>query len=205
MEIEEYVRLAKPGEIVLVEYSSLSPYPEIFYKIGEGRWERLVVTDFLDSGLHVIRWLKFSGKEIPTEKIKRIKVGGSSRWGKIILDMDPYKDPVVLMINFFKTLVSTYKEVPGAIAVTLNHEKLLARYDYDPYLLNEVLAVPTTLIGNPLRTAFVFMNYELTEKRYLALFEEIATRVLRVEDDGTVKVLKSINLEEEGLEMKVVK
>ncbi|ASJ16274.1 hypothetical protein A3L04_03885 [Thermococcus chitonophagus] len=204
MNIGEYLKGIKPGEIVLVEHSSLSPYPEVLYEICKDRWDKVILTDFLDSGVHVLRHLKYSGKNIPIDKIKRIKVGGYSKWGRVILDMDPYKDPVVLMINFFKTLVATYKEVDKAIAIVLNHEKLLARYEYDPYLLNEVLAVPTTLIGNPLRTAFVFMNYELTEKRYLALFEEIATRIIRVDDSGIAKVVKSIDLSEEGRELKVI-
>ncbi|MFA4639405.1 DUF257 family protein [Pyrococcus kukulkanii] len=204
MEIGEYLRKAKPGEIVLIEYSSLSPYPEVLYEIGKDRWNKVILTDFLDSGIHVLRYLKYSGKDIPLDEIKRIKVGGSSKWGRIILDMDPYKDPVVLMINFFKTLVAKYKEINGVIAIVLNHEKLLARYEYDPYFLNEVLAVPTTLIGNPLRTAFVFMNYELTEKRYLALFEEIATRIIKIDNSGIAKVAKSIDLSEEGREFKVI-
>ncbi|AFK23188.1 DUF257 family protein [Pyrococcus sp. ST04] len=201
MNISEILNSINPGEIVLIEHTSLSPYPIVFSEVLKNSKNTLII-DFLDSSLYVIRWLKFAGYEIP-EKLKRIKIGGTSKWGNVIAEIDPYKDPLVLVTKFITEIMKVYKENPNTTTIVLNHEKLLGLYNYDQYLVLEVLSIPTSLIGNPLRRAFVFMNYELTEPKYLALFEEVATRVIRIGNKGEVKIIKSIRPEEEDIVFKL--
>lgn len=82
MKFGEYLETLRPGESVLVEHTSISPYPVLFYEIGKNSgWDNILVIDIIDSALPVLRWLKFAGLDVPEKSIARIKAGGTSEWG----------------------------------------------------------------------------------------------------------------------------
>ncbi|QDA30492.1 hypothetical protein FH039_01115 [Thermococcus indicus] len=200
MNLKEYMREIKPGETVLIEHTSVSPYPVLLHAIGDVHgWERILVVDVIDSFLPVLRWLRLAGAEIP--RLKRVKAGGTSNWGEIIFEVNPHNDPAIFLSRFVRGIRDYYKRNPGTITVVMNPERLIPLQDNSPRFILNLADLASTFLGNTSRKTFYFVNRELSEERYLALLEEAFTRVVAVDNDGTVRVRKSPNLDEENAEL----
>ncbi|WP_054839546.1 DUF257 family protein [Thermococcus sp. JCM 11816] len=201
MKFGEYLETLRPGESVLVEHTSISPYPVLFYEIGKNSgWDNILVIDIIDSALPVLRWLKFAGLDVPEKSIARIKAGGTSEWGgRIVIDVDPHKDPGIFMSKFLSNLLSYYRANKNVTTIIMNPpERIIPPLqDNRPSFVLYLANAAAGFLGNPHRKTFYFVNYELAHKGYLALLEEAFTRVLRMEG-SSVRILKSLNLDEEG-------
>jgi hypothetical protein len=195
----DYIGTINAGESILIEHTSTSPYPLLFYEIGRSRgWENILVVDLLDSALSVLRWLKFAGFDVPVDKLKRIKAGGTSEWGNKIAEVDPHKDPGIFMSRFLRVLLDYYKTHKNVTTVILNPEKLVPLQENRASFVLYISLIRSELLGNPSRVLFDFSNFELANRGYLALLEEISTRVFRIEEKGKLTLLKSIDPGEDG-------
>lgn len=200
MRFSEYLRLIKPGEIVLLEHTSLSPYHFMLHAIGETYgWESVLVVDVIDSIIPVVRWAMLSGREIPAD-VKRIKVGGVSDFGNVILEIDPHKDPGIFMTRFSRYLRELYSSSSGGrplVTVIMNPERVIPMQNNDPRFILSLTGLAVTFLGNPIRRAFYFVNSDMAYPRYVFLLEELSTRVIRIDDSGKISVVKSPVVEEE--------
>jgi hypothetical protein len=195
----DYIESINAGESILIEHTSTSPYPLLFYEIGRSRgWENILIVDLLDSALPIFRWLKFAGLDVPVDQLKRIKAGGTSEWGNKIAEVDPHKDPGIFMNRFLKVLLDYYKTHENVTTIILNPERLVPLHENRASFVLYVSLIRSELLGNPSRVLFDFSNFELANKGYLALLEEIATRVFRIEERGKLTLVKSIDPEEDG-------
>ena len=204
MKFSEYVLGVKAGENVLIEHTSLSAYPVLFYLIGRAYgWERLILVDVIDSSLPILRWARHAGVELPSGLV-RIKAGGTSEWGRVILELDPHRDPGIFLTKFESFVKNYYEEHSREemVTVIMNSERLVQIQNNRRGFILTLTNFATSFIGNPRRRSFHFVNVDLTDGRYVALLEEAFTRVIRI-DDRTPKVLKSPNSGEEGKELKL--
>ncbi|WP_167909982.1 DUF257 family protein [Thermococcus sp. Bubb.Bath] len=199
MKFRDYIGGINAGESILVEHTSTSPYPLLFYEIGRSRgWENLLIIDLLDSALPILRWLKFAGLDVSLDKLDRIKAGGTSEWGNKIAEVDPHKDPGIFMNRFLKVLVDYYKTHKNVTTIIVNPERLVPLHENRASFVLYVSLIRSELLGNPSRVLFDFSNFELAHSGYLALLKEIATRVFRIEEGGKLTLMKSIDPEEDG-------
>ncbi|WP_456366478.1 DUF257 family protein [Thermococcus sp.] len=204
MKFSEYIGGVKAGENVLIEHTSLSAYPVLFYLIGKTYgWGRLIMVDVIDSSLPILRWARHAGVELPSG-LARIKAGGTSEWGRIILELDPHRDPGIFLTKFEGFIKGYYEEHSGEemVTVIMNSERLVPIQNNRRGFILILTNFATSFIGNPGRRLFFFVNIDLADGRYVALLEEAFTRVIRI-DDKVPRVLKSPNSGEEGKELKL--
>ncbi|AIU69368.1 hypothetical protein TEU_02855 [Thermococcus eurythermalis] len=203
MDFKEYLSRISPGESVLIEHTSLSAYPLAFYRIGEKYgWDRILLIDVIDSSLIVLRWLRLSGSGVPTN-IRRIKVGGVSSWGNVVLDVNPYNDPGIFMSKVTKTVQRLYSKNDFTVALIMNPERLVPLQNGDRSFILALADMASAFLGNPRKVAFYFINGEIADKGYLALLEEAFTRVLAFTEKTKLTVLKSLEIGEEGREIEL--
>ncbi|NJE11033.1 DUF257 family protein [Thermococcus sp. MAR1] len=203
MRFSEYLSRIGPGETVLIEHTSLSPYPRLFHAIGSVHgWEKVLLIDILDSTMSAIRWLRLAGFTVP-QHTKRIKAGGMSEWGEVLFEVDPYKDPGIFLSRLSKWLRDYYSKNPGTIAIIMNPERLIPLQNNNPRFVVSLTNLSVAFIGNSNKKAFYFVNTDLADKRYVALLEEAFTRVIRIGDEGKTVIVKSPG-EEEGASLEPV-
>ena len=201
MNFNDYLSKVSPGESVLIEHTSLSLHALAFYAIGEKYgWERVLLTDIIDSSIPVIRWLRLSGLSVP-ENVKRIKAGGISDWGETILEVNPHKDPGIFLSKFNRKLREVYSKNDFTATVIMNPERLIPLQNGSRNFILTLSNMASVFLGNPRRITFYFVNREIAEGIYLALLEEIFTRVLCFTGKKRLRVLKSPEMEEEGMEL----
>ena len=205
MKCEEYLAKISPGESVLIEHTSLSMHALAFYTIGEKYgWERILLIDIIDSSIPIIRWLRLSGMDVPQD-VSRIKVGGVSNWGNVILEVDPHKDPAIFLSKFSRKIREVYSKNEFTVTVITNPERLVPIQNGNRHFILTLSNMASVFIGNPNRTTFYFVSREMSEKRYLALLEEAFTRVLTFTGKDELRVMKSPEIEEEGTVLKLRK
>lgn len=191
MRFSEYLSRIVQGENVLIEHTSLSPYPRLFYAIGNSYgWERVLLIDILDSSMPVIRWLRLVGFTVP-QHTKRIKAGGISEWGEVLFEVDPHKDPGIFLSRFSNWINGYYSKNSGTVSVVMNPEKLIPLQTNNPRFIISLANLGVAFIGNPTRKTFYFVNTDLADRRYVALLEEAFIRVIRIGDDGKTVIVKS--------------
>lgn len=204
MKFSEYIGGVKAGENVLIEHTSLSAYPVLFYLIGKTYgWERLILVDIIDSSLPILRWAKHSGVDLPLG-LARIKVGGTSEWGRVILELDPHRDPGIFLTRFAGFISGYYDEHSGEelVTVIMNSERLLPIQNNSSGFILTLTNFAASFIGNRGRRIFHFVNIDLADRRYVALLEEAFTRVVRL-DERVPRVLKSPIPGDEGRRLKL--
>lgn len=202
MKFRDYLNNITGGESVLIEHASLSAYPLLFYGIGNFYgWERILLVDIEDSSLPVIRWLRLSGLDVP-RNLRRIKTGGTSKWGNVILDVNPHEDPRVFLSKFNRKINQVYTQNDFTVTMIMNPERLVPLQNGNRKFILTLSNLAATFLGNPRRITFYFVNREMSERTYLALLEEMFTRVLSMDSKG-VRILKSPKIIEEGTLLEV--
>ncbi|AHL22967.1 DUF257 family protein [Thermococcus nautili] len=201
MNFNDYLSKVSPGESVLIEHTSLSMHALAFYAIGEKYgWDRVLLVDVIDSSVPAVRWLRLSGLSVP-ENVTRIKAGGVSDWGNIILEIDPHKDPGIFLSKFSRKIREVYSKSDFTVTVIMNPERLVPLQNGNRNFILMLSNMASAFLGNPRRITFYFVNREMTEGIYLALLEEAFTRVLCFTGKRNLRVLKSPEMEEEGIEL----
>jgi hypothetical protein len=202
MKLSDYLKRVEWGENVLIEHTSLSAYPRVFYAIGETYgWDNILTVDVLDSIMPVWRWLRLANVDVPYY-VKRVKVGGTSEWGNIVFEVDPHKDPGIFLNRLSSMIKEYYSENPKTVSILMNPEKLIPLQNNNPRFILSLANLGYAYLGNPTRKTFYFVNVDLADSGYVAILEEAFIRVIRVLDDGSIVVAKSPRIKEEGTRLK---
>lgn len=201
MNFNDYLSKVSPGESVLIEHTSLSLHALAFYAIGEKYgWDRVLLVDVIDSSVPVVRWLRLSGLSVP-ENVTRIKAGGVSNWGRVILEVDPHKDPGIFLSKFSRKIREVYSKNDFTVTVVMNPERLAPLQNENRNFILTLSNIASAFLGDTRRVTFYFINRDLANRMYLALLEEAFTRVLAFTEKTKLTVMKSPEIEEEGSEI----
>ncbi|USS39823.1 DUF257 domain-containing protein [Thermococcus aggregans] len=198
----------KPGEIVLVEYSSKDdpiPFTTEAVKWADAKKYQVLVTDFFNRVELCLRRTKL---EIPQcEELKKAK----------FIEIGYHEISEVNMVGFLRgdrdlpALVSEYRQIfdkivseKFTVVFLFGIERWCIIRDEEIQLIN-VLA---TFLGDTRRIAFYFVNRDIlnaTKPEVLALLEELATTIIEFKKDKRRKlvVTKALNRELEDYEVEL--
>jgi len=180
--LADFVKLLRPGEMVLVEYSLGSP--ELALLELEGN---LVVDDILDAFPEALSRLEVMGYDVSRLlDVPVVKIGGSRRAGRVVgvVDVDRHS----LDFRYYERLYSMAS--PGfAINPVLGFHKLFPLLT-DRELLRLIRNV-ASFVGRRDRVALYFVNADVlsTRPHLWALLRETATTVVKLEDMEVVRTL----------------
>ncbi len=207
----EYAGTIKPGELVLVEYTSREPVHLLLHKVLE--YARLngiafVIVDVLD-GLHVMRThLMLAGVDAsPIDSAPVIKIHGNVQTGTIIAKINGLAEFSILKRRFTEALKMA-KEVMGGkpfSRIIVGATEFLQQLETEPMRGEEFLAgIIRPMVGNPHTMGLVLINRKRIGRATLGELEEMATRVLAVDvrdDKLIIRVTKSVHFGEYGMEV----
>ncbi|MCD6140521.1 MAG: DUF257 family protein [Thermococcus sp.] len=198
----------KPGEIVLVEYSSKDD-PVLFTteaaKWADAKKYQVLVTDFFN---RVELCLKRAKLEIPQcEELKKAK----------FIEIGYREISEVNMVGFLRgdrdlsALVSEYRQIFDKMASEKFTVVFLFGIERWNIIRNEeiqLLSVLTTFLGDTRRIAFYIVNRDVlnvTSPKALALLEELATTIIEFKKEKRRKlvVTKALNRELEDHEVEL--
>lgn len=198
----------KPGEIVLVEYSSKDD-PVLFTteaaKWADAKKYQVLVTDFFN---RVELCLKRTKLEIPQcEELKKAK----------FIEIGYRKISEVNMVGFLRgdrdlsALVSEYRQIFDKMVSEKFTVVFLFGIERWNIIRNEeiqLLNVLATFLGDTHRIAFYIVNRDVlnaTSPKALALLEELATTIIEFKKDKRRKlvVTKALNRELEDHEVEL--
>ncbi|WP_048149536.1 DUF257 family protein [Palaeococcus ferrophilus] len=201
MNLREYFRGLPLGGLLVVEYSSRSPFAEVFHTIAGACDMPILIADVFDTFLPVKRTLDVAGKDVSyLERADFIKGGGRILWPNTLRVVNVYRDVGLYLREVAHFLKKYYEEHPGTCSFFFGVERLQRISPEEARFLLNVYGVMTTFVGSKERTAVHFVNTDIADGRYVGLAEEVATRVLAVRK-GFVEVLKSPGVEERGLKL----
>lgn len=207
----EYTDRIKPGEVVLLEYTSQEPVHlllQMVLRYAELREIPLIIVDVLD-GLHLMR-SKLMLAGVDTELIDKapvMKVGGEVNAGDVILKVDEIVELSIFRNRFMEALRKIRERIGNRpfIRIVIGATELLQRMERDAMKREAFFAgVIRPLVGNPDTRGLVFLNRKRPTHVGLKEAEELSTRVLRTrmeQDRLFIRVVKSIHLEEYGAEI----
>ena len=209
----EYAETIRPGELVLVEYTSREPVYLLFCEVlryAKFAGVPLVIVDVLD-GLHVIRTqLKLAGMDTSMiEDATVVKIGGRITTGRVIARIQETTELPIMKRHFVKVLERIHRETGGRpfIRIVVGATELLQQLETDPMKCEEFFAsIIRPIVGNPISRGLVFINRKRVMKTGLKEAEELSTRVLRTRiEDGKliIRVAKSIYFDEYSVEVEV--
>lgn len=206
-----YAETIRPGELVLVEYTSKEPVCLLLYEVlkyARHNGIPYVIVDVLD-GLHVVRaQFRFAGLDTsPIDGAQVIKIGGRLDTGRVLAKIDEVTELPILKRRFMELLESIGEEMgrESLIRIVIGATELLQQLESDPMRREEFFAsIIRPIVGNPRSRGLVFINRKRVEGPCIKEVEEISTRVLRTRvEDGrfVVEVVKSIYFDEYGTEV----
>lgn len=204
----EFFDNLKPGEIVLVEYSSKDD--PVLFTTKAAKWAdvkkyQVLVIDFFN---RVELCLKRTKLEIPQcEELKKAK----------FIEIGYHKIPEVDVVGFLRgdrdlsALVGEYRQIFDKIVSEKFTVVFLFGIERWNIIRNEeieLLSVLTTFLGDTRRISFYIVNRDVlnaTSPKALALLEELATTIIEFKKDKRRKlvVTKALNRELEDHEVEL--
>ena len=210
---EPFVRLwdsLKLGETVLVEYNSaISPVMGFYHLL---KWARkrgypVLVDDVLDTLYLYATHMKLAGFDTNLlNEVKVIKEGGTLNVGQVVARIG-INEASIRRSNYESVFGSLLRDRP-VINPVLGAGKLFMLMESARELLT-ALNVILSYTGDERRIAFFFINLDLINGTCTCipcLLEELATTVIRIVREGKYlkfSVIKSVNREIEGMEMRI--
>lgn len=202
--------LLKPGETVLIEYSSRSTPFIVFYNLVQ--WAKnndfeILIDDILDT-LYVYKvQLGLAGIDLDLfNDVLVIKESGRVEVGMIVGRMG-IRDSAIYWSEYNKIMEPIFERAKGLIInIVLGVEKLFVLADNKRDILNNINNI-LSWTGNTKRITFYFINTDLVNTLgvgVLPLLEELASTVINVDkNEGRVRlfITKSINDELDGQEI----
>lgn len=206
--LAEYFQSIKPGEDVLIEYTSNEPIHVFFHLLLEHLRRNgipVIIVDELDH-LHILRTqLKLAG--VDTELIDTanvIKIGGVLNIGNVLGRIDLSKEFPIRKKHYEEALKKVSADY--TVRLVLGFDKVLAMHEMNRKDLEALFGyMMRPHLGDERRTTVYFINTELLGERTLKELREHASRVLNIrlkEKSIVIKVIKSPNISEYGKEMK---
>lgn len=207
---ENLWNLLKPGETVLIEYSSRSTPFIVFYNLIQ--WAKnndfeILIDDILDT-LYVYKvQLGLAGIDLDLfNDVMVIKESGRVEVGMIVGRMG-IRDSAIYWSEYNKIMEPIFERAKGLIInIVLGVEKLFVLADNKRDILNNINNI-LSWTGNTKRITFYFINTDLVNTLgvgVLPLLEELASTVINVDkNEGRVRlfITKSINDELDGQEI----
>lgn len=204
--LKDFLLSLKPGEDVLVEYSSTSlhlVFHEFLNALAELK-RPFMILDELDQ-LHVLRiHLSTMGADtFLIDNAKVVKMGGIIDTGMVIGKVDLTKEPPVRKKHYEAILSKMGEEKKFRLVV--GFEKALASFENDPREKERIFGyLVRPYLGNPERITVYFFNRDLISERTLSEVREYCTRVLQLTlEDGTLALIvgKSIYPNQYGVKI----
>ncbi len=205
----EYLKGLKPGEDVLIEYTSHEPAYLILHRILKCLQESkraFMIIDELDQ-LHIFKaHLKLAGlsSEI-IDNAKVIKFGGIIQTGRVLGRLDLSKEPPVRKEYYEKILEKLNLEY--SVRVVVGFDKVLEMHSNTPRELENLLGyLIRPHLGDERRTTIYLVNTDIIADRTLKEVREHASRVLQAKfmrDRILLKVIKSVNIKDFGKEIQI--
>ncbi len=194
----ESIKRIQPGELVVVEYSSLDPVHLVVLLIILSRRDEMnvIVSDIFDQLHVVLSHLKIMGIQTGwVNEIPVIKFGGIMPRGSVIRRISLLDTPFVWHMEYMEAV----KTIQGMkLVVTLGFEKLIT---IKP-------EIPASTVCRLLLTScpddeikIVFVNRDMLTESILEDIREPATRVFRLGFAGrklTLTIVKSLSLKNYG-------
>lgn len=206
-----YAETVRPGELVLVEYTSREPVYLLLYEVIE--YVRLnempfVIVDVLD-GLHVMKThLRLAGIDTaPLDNAPVIKVRGNMQVGNILVRIDELAELPILKRQFMEALrrIETGTRSKPLLRIIVGATEFLQQLEVDPMKKEEFLAgIIRPIVGAPYTRGLVLVNRKRIMRETLGELEEVSTRVLSMGmEDGklSIRVMKSVYFDEYGAEV----
>ncbi|WP_167912345.1 DUF257 family protein [Thermococcus sp. 21S7] len=202
----EYAETVRPGELVLVEYTSEEPVYLLLYEVlkyARHNGIPYAIVDVLD-GLHVMKaQFRFAGLDTsPIDDAPVIKIGGRLDTGSVLATIDERTELPILKRRFMEFLERVEETVGGEsfIRIVVGATELLQQLENDPMKREEFFAsIIRPMIGNPESRGLVFINRKRVNGSGLREAEEMSTRVLRTRIENgrlVITVVKSIYFDE---------
>ena len=188
---KEDVLSFKPGEIIVVEYTSKSQAPLVFSEILKAFGsENVLVLDIVDIGFTFQKALEVAGVE-PNEihSVPVVKLGGKINWGNVLARFDVYSDPRIF-IEKTENLIKERAPKKRSI-VTFGTERVPIIHKDARRVALYLTDCASEKLGNSFTTIVYFINRDTAERPFLGLMEDLATRVILASEEG-VRVIKSI-------------
>ncbi|WP_258083655.1 DUF257 domain-containing protein [Thermococcus thermotolerans] len=177
----------RPGETVLVEYSSVSSPEILLYLICRGctnAGHPVLIDDISDTFAEYVTRLELMGLDTDDlMEIPVIKIGGSREFGNVVgrVEVDKYS----LDFKYYGKIYD--KVVPEKVVCNpvLGIHKLFVALERQDVI--RLVRNISTFVGRKSRFALYFINRDVLEKRtpeLLPLLEETASTVLRWEAES---------------------
>jgi len=192
MMLDEGVLSFKPGEIVIVEYTSRSQAPLLFAKILETFGDEiLLVLDIVDIGFTFKKTLEIAGVgPADLDDVPVVKIGGKITWGRMLAHFDVYTDPRIFIEKTENLVKKEFTSKRGGI-IAFGTERVPIIHKDARRVSLCLMNCASEKLGNPDKTLVYFINRDTSERAFLGLMEDIATRVILASEDG-VRVIKSL-------------
>ncbi|WP_167900939.1 DUF257 family protein [Thermococcus sp. LS1] len=209
----EYADMIRPGELVLVEYTSEDPVHLILQMIlryAKLKAVPIFIVDTLD-GLHVMK-TKLDLEDIDTSLIDDVfvvKVGGLINVGNVFKKIEEINEISILKRQYTELLQKICEKTEGnsTIRLVVGATELLQRLESDPVKREEfITGLIKPLVGHQNTIGVVFLNRKRITRPVLSEVEETATRVLRTRIENgklLVRIVKSVYFDEYGAEVRV--
>ncbi len=193
--IEPIILKIRPGETVLVEYSSVSS-PEILLYLISRRFMKagnpVLIDDISDTFVEYVTRLELMGLDTDDlVGIPVIKIGGSREFGNVVgrVEVDKYS----LDFKYYGKIYD--KVVPERVVCNpvLGIHKLFVALERQEVI--RLVRNISTFVGRKSRFALYFINRDVLEKKtpeLLPLLEETASTVLQWEADRGKYRLRTI-------------
>ncbi|WP_297093002.1 DUF257 family protein [Thermococcus sp.] len=193
--IEPIILKIRPGETVLVEYSSVSS-PEILLYLISRRFMKagnpVLIDDISDTFVEYVTRLELMGLDTDDlVGIPVIKIGGSREFGNVVgrVEVDKYS----LDFKYYGKIYD--KVVPERVVCNpvLGIHKLFVALERQEVI--RLVRNISTFVGRKSRFALYFINRDVLEKKtpeLLPLLEETASTVLQWEVDRGKYRLRTI-------------
>ena len=205
----EYLRSLKPGEDVLIEYTSREPVHILLHLILRCLQKKelpVIIVDELDQ-LHVFRTqMKLAG--IDTKLIDDanvIKIGGLLKTGNVLGKVDLSKEFPIRKKHYEEALKKVNADY--TVRIVLGFDKVLAMHEGEMRDLESLFGyMIRPYLGDESRTTVYFINTELFSERTRKELREHASRIVKVrfEDDRiNLKIIKSPFLSEYGKRIEI--
>ena len=196
----ESIGRLQPGEIVVVEHTSLDPFhlAVLLVMASRRRDMHIAVTDVFDQ-LHVVRsHLAIMGIDTGLiDDVPVVKFGGMLTTGNVIRRISILDTPTVWQMEYREAL----ERIPEPrLVLTLGFEKLITiKPEVPPSTMCRLFMMPSMGTGGEVNV--IFVNSDMLTENALEDIRELASRVFRIgltKNMLTLTIVKSLSLKHYG-------
>jgi len=184
MRLEEFLGSVQPGEVVLIEYTTLAPASVALLRSVEAFGGECTIVSVADMVTAFISSLKSAGVDVGRfGRASLIKIGGRVKWKYPLMHLPMTSNPTVV--------IGKIRERVQETAVVVGLERfLMVQGSVERAALSVVEFLSGELGGR--RRWILLVNFDVAPREFLALMEDVATRVLFL-DGAEAKVLRSVS------------